>query len=121
MKKLALLFMLTSSLALALSVGPKSLNKVVHSHKVVLVKFWASWCIPCSIMKPDFEAAKKELKKKRVTVVEYNVDQGGSSTYGVSTIPTLILYINGKAVGKQTGVLDKDTIIAWVQSYRQPQ
>ncbi len=116
MKKLALLFLLASSLALALSVGPKSLNKVIHSHRVVLVKFWAKWCVPCSIMKPDFEAAKRELPKS-VTVAEYNVDLGGAPKYGVYTIPTLILYVNGKAVSKQTGVLDKDAIVMWVKSY----
>ncbi len=117
MKKLALILLLSSSLALALSVGPKSLNRVIHSHKIVLVKFWASWCIPCSIMKPDFEAAKRVLKKKGVTVAEYNVDLGGSTKYGVYTIPTLILYVNGKAIEQKQGVLDKDSIIMWVEGY----
>jgi len=119
MKKLALIFILSSSLALALSVGPKTLNRVVHSHKVVLVKFWASWCVPCSIMKPDFEAAKRELKRKRVTVAEYNVDLGGAPKYGVYTIPTLVLFVNGKAVEQKQGVLDKDSIVMWVDSYLQ--
>ena len=116
MKKLLFILAIATTFASAYAVGPKTYSKVVHSKHAVVVKFWASWCMPCSVMKPEFEAAKKSLGK-RVLFAEYNVDLGGAPKYGVRSIPTMILYIDGKAVSQKVGGQSRDEIIAWIKSY----
>ena len=116
MKRLLLLLAIITTFASAYAVNSKTYNKVVHSKHAVVVKFWAPWCMPCSVMKPEFEAAKATLGKK-VLFAEYNVDLGGATKYGVRTIPTMILYIDGKAVSQKLGGASRDEIVAWIQSY----
>jgi len=116
MKKLLLLLAIITTFASAYAVGPNTYNKVVHSKHAVVVKFWASWCMPCSVMKPEFEAAEKTLGKK-VLFAEYNVDLGGATKYGIRSIPTMILYIDGKAVSQKIGGQSRNEIIAWIKSY----
>ena len=116
MKKLLAILAILATFASAQAVGPKSYYKVINSKHAVVVKFWASWCGPCAAMKPEFEAAEKSLGKK-VLFAEYNVDLGGAPKYGVRSIPTMILYINGKAVSKKVGGQNRNEIISWIQSY----
>lgn len=117
MKKIILLIL--SSLVLnAYPIGPKNFNKVIHSKRIVLVKFWASWCVPCSMLKPNFERAKKIIGK-RALLVEYNVDLGGDPLrdYGVATVPTMILFENGKAIEENHSILSAKDIADWVLGY----
>ena len=116
MKKLLLVLAIFTTFASAYAVGPNTLNKVVHSKHAVVVKFWAPWCGPCAIMKPEFEAAKEALGTK-VLFAEYNVDLGGAKKLGVQTIPTMILYVNGKPVSTKLGGASRDEILSWIQSY----
>ncbi len=115
MKKLLLILAIFTTFASAYSVGPKSYNRVIHSKHVVVVKFWAPWCLPCSVMKPEFEAAKRVLGKK-VLFAEYNVDLGGVTKLGIHTIPAMLLYINGKLVDKKIGGASRDEIISWIKN-----
>ena len=116
MKRLLLLLAIVTTFASAYAVGPKTLNKVVHSKYIVVVKFWAPWCGPCAVMKPEFEAAKKTLGKK-VLFAEYNVDLGGIRKLGIRTIPTMLLYVNGTLVDKKVGGASRDEILSWIKNY----
>ena len=116
MKKLLAILAIVTTFASAQAVGPNNFNKVVHSKHAVVVKFWASWCMPCSIMKPEFEAAKEQIGNK-VLFAEYNVDLGGARKFGVNSIPTMILYVDGQAVSTKVGGQSRDEIVAWIQSY----
>jgi len=116
MKKLLLILAILTTFASAYAVGPNTLNKVVHSKHAVVVKFWAPWCGPCAIMKPEYEAAK-EIIGKKVLFTEYNVDLGGTRKYGIRSIPTMILYVNGKAISQRIGGASKDEIVSWIQSF----
>lgn len=116
MKKLLMILAIITTFATAHAVGPNTYNKVIHSKHAVVVKFWANWCGPCAAMKPEFEAAKATLGKK-VLFAEYNVDLGGAPKYGVRTIPTMILYIDGREVSRKDGGQNRSEIIDWIQSY----
>jgi len=113
-----LLSILTSVALQAYEVTPKTFNKVIHSKRVVLVKFYANWCMPCKMLKPEFEKAKRAVGK-RALFVEYNIDLGNDilRKYGVSHIPTMILFENGKAVDGVESVLDAKNIKEWVLGY----
>ena len=75
----------------------------------VLVDFWAPWCGPCLMMAPRLKELEKEWQGK-IKVGKVNVDEnsGLASRYGVMSIPTLVLFKNGKALKEWIGVQDKD-------------
>ena len=77
----------------------------------VLVDFWAPWCGPCLMMAPVLEELEKEWQGK-IKVGKVNVDEnsGLASRYGVMSIPTLILFRNGKALKEWIGVQDKNRL-----------
>ena len=75
----------------------------------VLVDFWAPWCGPCLMMAPVLEELEREWQGK-IKVGKVNVDEnsGLASRYGVMSIPTLVLFKNGKALKEWIGIQDKD-------------
>jgi thioredoxin 1 len=81
-------------------------------NKTVLVDFWASWCAPCRIMAPVLNDVAKELNGNsfvgKVNIEEY---QSLAQKYKVRSIPTLILFKNGKEINRIVGVKSKDYLI----------
>ena len=75
----------------------------------VLVDFWAPWCGPCLMMAPVLEELERGWQGK-IKVGKVNVDEnsGLASRYGVMSIPTLVLFKNGKALKEWIGIQDKD-------------
>lgn len=78
----------------------------------VLVDFWASWCMPCKLMVPVLNELAEEVYG-RVTVAKLDVDQSKAtaSKFAVRSIPTLILFKNGKEVHRFVGVKTKDYLL----------
>jgi thioredoxin 1 len=78
----------------------------------VLVDFWASWCMPCKLMVPVLNELAEETNGK-VTIAKLNVDnaQATASKFSVRSIPTLILFKNGKEVHRFVGVKSKDYLL----------
>ncbi len=83
----------------------------------VLVDFWAPWCGPCRMLSPLVEEAAEELEGK-LKVCKYNCDESGNvaSSLGIRSIPTLIVYRDGKPVATQVGLVSKDQLTDWIQS-----
>ena len=86
-------------------------SEVTDSQMPVLVDFWAPWCGPCRMVAPVLEELAKEYEGK-VKVVKLNIDenQGTATEYGVRSIPTLILFKDGKECEKMIGVQSKDNL-----------
>jgi len=83
-------------------------EKVLKSDKPILVDFWAVWCSPCKLAEPVLEELSEEYKDK-VLIAKLDVDtnQKSAADYDVMSIPTTILYRQGKEVGRQIGFAGK--------------
>ena len=88
-------------------------QEVLESRIPVLVDFWAVWCGPCRMLAPTVEELAKEYEGK-VKVGKVNVDDEGelAMQFRISSIPTLMLFKNGKPVETMIGVRPKEQIAA---------
>lgn len=93
-------------------VTEKSFEKNI-SKGVVIVDFWAAWCRPCLMQAPIFEEAAKEMKGK-VAFLKIDVDKAKNiaAKYRISSIPTLIVFKDGKEVTRTMGTQQKENIIS---------
>lgn len=83
-------------------------SEVVDSKSPVLVDFWAEWCGPCKMVAPVIEEISQEYKD-RVKVAKLNVEeaQNTATNFGIMSIPTLMLFKNGKVVKQIVGAVSK--------------
>lgn len=83
-------------------------NEVISADVPVLVDFWAVWCGPCRMLTPTIEALAEELGDK-VKVGKVNVDENQqlAAKYGIMSIPTVIIFKDGKVVEQFIGVQPK--------------
>src|SRR5665648_565162 len=81
-------------------------EEVLKSTIPVLVDFWAPWCMPCRMLAPTIEKLAEENRGK-LKVCKLNTDENQkmAAQYGIQGIPTLIVFKEGKEVGRTVGVM----------------
>ena len=91
-------------------------KEVLENNGITVVDFWAPWCGPCKMFGPIFENlsnTKKEIKFCKLNIDEDN--ENISKEYGVMSIPTIILFKDGKEVKRNIGFLDEDSLIEFLE------
>lgn len=93
-------------------------SEMINSNPVVLVEFYASWCPHCKRMMPVVEQVK-ELLAGKVNVYQFDIDENEelSDREGVKTIPTFIIYRDGKEQWHQSGEMDGQVLLSKVEQY----
>ena len=90
---------------------------VLDSSEPVVVDFWAEWCGPCKMIAPSLEQIAAEMDGK-VKIAKLNIDenQNIAMKYGVRSIPTLILFKDGKPAATQVGAVPKGKLVDWINA-----
>lgn len=92
-------------------------SEVLEAKLPVLVDFWATWCGPCQMLAPILEDLASEYAGK-IKIVKVDVDQcpNVANTYGIRSIPTLIIFKNGQTVATKIGAGSKDQLAALINT-----
>lgn len=95
-----------------------SFNDIINSETPVLVDFYADWCGPCKMLAPILKQVKEELGDT-IKVIKIDVDKNQplAGKFQVRGVPTMILFKNGKQLWRQSGVLQKNELVATIKSY----
>jgi thioredoxin 1 len=89
--------------------------EVLQSTQPVVVDFWAEWCGPCRMIAPALEEIAKEMEGK-VKITKLNVDEnpGVAGKLGIRSIPTLMLFKDGKLAAQKVGAAPKGELSKWI-------
>lgn len=93
-------------------------NDVLNGDGAVLVDFFAEWCGPCKMVAPVLEELGTELEGK-ARIFKVDVDKSGdlAGKYGITGVPTLMIFKDGKAVDKIVGFQPKEILKSKLQQY----
>jgi len=87
-----------------------------HNDIPVVADFWAEWCGPCKMMAPAYDRVAAELEPHvRFLKVDTEAEQQLAAQYNIRSIPTLMLFRNGKVVAQRAGALDATSLRTWIE------
>ncbi|MDE2577633.1 MAG: thioredoxin TrxA [Hyphomicrobiales bacterium] len=92
-------------------------SDVLKSSEPVVVDFWAEWCGPCKMIGPSLEEIATEMAGK-VKIAKVNVDEnpGVAGKLGIRSIPTLMLFKDGKLAAQKVGAAPKGELVKWINA-----
>lgn len=99
-----------------LELNHDTFTDLIHGETPALVDFWAPWCMPCKVFAPVLEELSDELDG-RVAFGKLNIDDFAdvATEYGITSIPTVILFKNGRPAAQMVGVRPKDDVLKTIE------
>lgn len=95
-------------------------EEVLKSDKVVLVDFWASWCMPCQMLSPVIEEIDSEMSGKvKVCKLEVDGNKETAAKYNIMSIPAVYIFKDGKVVDQLVGLRQKSEYVTILNKYLQ--
>ena len=93
-------------------------DDISSQSNMVLVDFWAEWCGPCKMIAPSVEKISEEYSDKlKVGKLDVDSNPNISSTFGIRSIPTLLIFKNGAPVDQIVGAVSKEVISSKVDNH----
>ena len=89
-------------------------SEVINSDKPVLLDFWAEWCGPCRMLAPTVEAIANERSDIKVGKINVDNEDRLAVSFGIDSIPTLIIVKNGEIAGKLVGYNSKTIVETFI-------
>ncbi len=83
---------------------------------VTLVDFWAPWCGPCRMLGPIVDALSGEMKELKFGKINVDEQPELSEKFAVASIPTILLFKNGKVIANRVGATTKETLREWINA-----
>ena len=101
-----------------MTITDASFDEFVSGYPLVLVDCWAPWCGPCRMLSPVLDELASEMQGK-VVFGKLNVDEEKMTavTFGITSIPAMLIFSNGKFVDRLIGAVPKQNIIGKLQPY----
>lgn len=93
-------------------------QEIITQDKPTLVDVFATWCGPCKTMHPILEDIKSRVGD-RATIIKVNIDQNEALAmqYGIQSVPTLMIFKQGKLVWREAGVHSADTMVETLERF----
>jgi thioredoxin 1 len=90
----------------------ETFNEIIRSEKPVLVDFYADWCGPCKAMEPVIKDVARAVQgTARVIKVDIDKSTEAAQAYGVSAVPTFIVFKKGRIIWRHPGMIDKNSLM----------
>lgn len=101
----------------AMEVTKEEFSRIVsNGHKLIVVDFFADWCMPCLMMAPVIEELAEDMKDIKFVKIDVDDNSELSEKYEIRSIPTLIFFSKGKMVDKVIGGMDEDSLREKIES-----
>lgn len=92
-------------------------NELVNND-LVLVDFFATWCGPCKMLGPVLEDLASDRSDVKIVKIDVDESENLARRFGIMSVPTMILFKDGKEVDKTSGYMPKELLTRWIEEHR---
>ncbi|TSC94283.1 MAG: thioredoxin 1 [Candidatus Berkelbacteria bacterium Athens1014_28] len=100
------------------TLNQENFNSTIEKEKLILVDFWAPWCGPCKMMEPIIEELANNASGYSVTKLNIDENQKIAEKYNVMSVPSFLLFKEGKIVEQANGAVSKESLLALISKHK---